>query len=119
MSDLLLRWRDEFPILDTCTYLVSHSLGAMPRAARVHAGRFLDAWDSRGVRAWSEGWWHTSRETGDLLAPLLGVPPGSVTMLQNVSVAQSVIVSSLDFTEPPTANSTPSVPRSRGSVPVA
>ena len=98
MSDALLRWRDEFPILDTCTYLVSHSLGAMPRAARMQAGRFLDAWDSRGVRAWSEGWWHTSRETGDLLAPLLGVPPGSVTMVQNVSVAQSVIVSSLDFT---------------------
>ena len=98
MSDPLLRWRDEFPILDTCTYLVSHSLGAMPRAARVQAGRFLDAWDSRGVRAWSEGWWHTSRETGDLLAPLLGVPSGSVTMVQNVSVAQSVIVSSLDFT---------------------
>ena len=50
------------------------------------------------MRAWSEGWWQTSRETGDLLAPLLGVPPGSVTMVQNVSVAQSVIVSSLDFT---------------------
>jgi kynureninase len=97
MSDPLLRWRAEFPILDTCTYLVSHSLGAMPRTARLQASRFLDAWDSRGVRAWSEGWWHTSRQTGDLLAPLLGVPPGSVTMLQNVSVAQSVIVSSLDF----------------------
>ena len=50
------------------------------------------------MRAWSEGWWQTSRTTGDLLAPLLGVPAGSVTMVQNVSVAQSVIVSSLDFT---------------------
>ena len=98
MTDPLLRWRAEFPILETCTYLVSHSLGAMPREARSQASRFLDAWDTRGVRAWSEGWWQTSRTTGDLLAPLLGVPAGSVTMMQNVSVAQSVIVSSLDFT---------------------
>ena len=34
MTDALLRWRTEFPILETCTYLVSHSLGAMPREAR-------------------------------------------------------------------------------------
>ncbi|BCS34381.1 kynureninase [Luteitalea sp. TBR-22] len=100
MTDPLLRWRAEFPILDTCTYLVSHSLGAMPRAARAQADAFLDAWASRGVRAWSEGWWETSRQTGDLLAPLLGVPAGTVTMVQNVSVAQSAIVSSLDFTGP-------------------
>jgi len=97
LNDPLVRWRPEFPILDTCTYLVSHSLGAMPRAARTQAARFLDAWESRGVRAWSEGWWEVGRETGDLLAPLLGVPAGSVTMVQNVSVAQSVIVSSLDL----------------------
>jgi kynureninase len=95
VTDPLLRWRQEFPILETCTYLVSHSLGAMPRGARIQADRFLDAWQTRGVRAWSEGWWETGRETGDLLAPLLGVPTGAVTMVQNVSVAQSVIVSSL------------------------
>jgi kynureninase len=100
MTDPLLRWRDEFPILDTCTYLVSHSLGAMPRAARAQAQQLLDAWETRGVRAWGEGWWETSRHTGDLLAPLLGVPAGSVTMVQNVSVAQSTVVSALDFSGP-------------------
>jgi len=94
------RWRAEFPILDTCTYLVSHSLGAMPRAARRQAEGYLDAWDRRGVRAWAEGWWETSRTTGDLLAPLLGVAPGSVTMVHNVSVAQGMLVSALDFRGP-------------------
>ena len=100
MGDPLLQWRAEFPILETCTYLVSHSLGAMPRRARAQATRFLDDWDSRGVRAWAEGWWEVGRETGDLLAPLLGVAAGSVTMVQNVSVAQSAIVSSLDLSGP-------------------
>lgn len=100
MGDQLLRWRAEFPILDTCTYLVSHSLGAMPRGARAEAMRFLDGWDTRGVRAWAEGWWEVGRQTGDLLAPLLGVPAGTVTMTQNVSVAQSTIVSALDLSGP-------------------
>ncbi len=100
MTDPLLAWRAEFPILDTCTYLVSHSLGAMPTGARAQADRFLDAWATRGVRAWSEGWWEVGRQTGDLLAPLLGVPAGSVTMVQNVSVAQSTIVSALDLRGP-------------------
>ena len=26
-------YRDRFPILDTCTYLINHSLAAMPAAA--------------------------------------------------------------------------------------
>ncbi|MDB4899223.1 MAG: aminotransferase class, partial [Gemmatimonadetes bacterium] len=32
MTDPLLRFRAEFPILASTTYLVSNSLGAMPRA---------------------------------------------------------------------------------------
>jgi len=86
-------WRSEFPILDTCTYLVSHSLGAMPKTARDHLARFADEWAGRGVRAWHEGWWETGHATGDLLAPILGVRPGTISMHQNVSVAQSVIAS--------------------------
>ena len=31
MTDDLLRWRSEFPIVETCTYLVSHSLGEIQR----------------------------------------------------------------------------------------
>jgi hypothetical protein len=29
--DELLKWRREFPILDRTTYMISNSLGAMPR----------------------------------------------------------------------------------------
>jgi len=92
-SDDLLRWRSEFPILDTCTYLVSHSLGAMPQSAERELLTFADEWRRRGVRAWHEGWWEIGRTTGDLLAPLLGVQPGTISMHQNVTVAQGVIAS--------------------------
>ena len=95
--DPLLKWRAEFPILDTCTYLVSHSLGAMPRGARASVLEFLDTWDTRGVRAWHEGWWEIGRETGDLLAPILGVPKGTISMHQNVTVTMGVVASCYRF----------------------
>src|SRR5215212_3262441 len=92
MNDALAaRWRREFPIVDTCTYLVSHSLGAMPRRAVENVHAFADTWMTRGVRAWSEGWWEIGRAAGDLLAPIVGAPPGSISMHQNASVAQAII----------------------------
>jgi kynureninase len=97
MIDPLMRWRVEFPILETCTYLVSHSLGAMPRAAARELQAYADTWNTRGVRAWSEGWWEIGRETGDLLAPILGVPAGTISIHQNVTVAQGIIASCHSF----------------------
>jgi kynureninase len=91
--DDLSAWRHEFPIVDTCTYLVSHSLGAMPKRAAGYLQQFADEWSSRGVRAWHEGWWDIGRTTGDLLAPILGVPEGAISMHQNVTVAQAIIAS--------------------------
>jgi kynureninase len=92
-SGNLLGWRAEFPILETCTYLVNHSLGAMPQSAERELLAYADEWRRRGVRAWHEGWWEVGRTTGDLLAPLLGVRPGTISMHQNVTVAQGVIAS--------------------------
>ena len=92
-DDPLLAWRREFPIVDTCTYLVSHSLGAMPRRAAGYLQQFADEWSSRGVRAWHEGWWEIGRTTGDLLAPILGVRTGTISMHQNVTVAMAIVAS--------------------------
>src|SRR5687767_8503179 len=92
-DDSLLKWRREFPILDTCTYLVTHSLGAMPRRASAYLQQFADEWSTRGVRAWHEGWWEAGHTTGDLLVPVLGVSKGTISMHQNVTVALAVIAS--------------------------
>jgi kynureninase len=100
MADPLLRWRPEFPILDTCTYLVSHSLGAMPRRTATYLQEYADTWARRGVRAWHEGWWELGRTTGDMLAPVLGVSPGTISMHQNVTVAMAIIASCFTFDGP-------------------
>ena len=93
MPDSLAAWRPEFPIVDTCTYLVSHSLGAMPRRTKMYLQQFADEWSTRGVRAWHEGWWEIGRTTGDLLGPIVGAPAGTISMHQNVTVAQAIVAS--------------------------
>lgn len=95
--DNLLEWRAEFPIVESCTYLVSHSLGAMPARTKTYLEKFANEWGGRGVRAWHEGWWEIGVETGNLLAPILGVAPGTITMHQNATVAQSIVASLFDF----------------------
>ncbi len=97
MNDRLLGWRAEFPILETSTYLVSHSLGAMPRGAVTQLEKYTAAWGSRGVRAWSEGWWDLPTTVGDEIGRIIGAPPGSVVMHPNVSVCQSLVLSCFDF----------------------
>jgi len=93
-------WRSEFPIVETCTYLVSHSLGAMPRKTADYLQQFANQWNTRGVQAWHEGWWEIGRETGNLLAPILGVQPNTISMHQNATVGQSIVASCFSYDGP-------------------
>jgi kynureninase len=100
MNDPLLQYRERFPILSRTKYLVSHSLGAMPEATRDALAEYADLWASRGVRAWGDRWWMMSIEVGDMIAPLIGAPAGSVVMLPNVTTAEAVVLSSFDYEAP-------------------
>jgi kynureninase len=99
-EDPLLRFRDRFPILKRTKYLVSHSLGAMPAATKEALDEYADLWATRGVRAWGDKWWLMSIEVGDIIAPLIGAPHGSVVMLPNVTTAEAVVLSSFQYTPP-------------------
>ena len=98
-SDPLLAWRDEFPILARTTYMVSHSLGAMPRRTADSLSEFTATWASRGVRAWHEGWWEMSVTVGDLIGSIIGAGPGEVVMNQNASTGQWVVASCFNWQE--------------------
>lgn len=87
--------RDRFPILADTTYLVSHSLGAMPATVHGAMADYASTWGTRGIRAWAEGWWDLPLAVGDELAPIIGAPPRSIAMHQNVSVCQSLVLSCL------------------------
>lgn len=91
--DELLKWRSEFPILAKTVYLISHSLGAMPRATYDRLHEYADLWATRGVRAWAEGWWNMPVTIGNEVGRIIGADPETVVMHQNVSICQSLILS--------------------------
>src|ERR1700675_4289405 len=96
----LLKWGGEFPILDRTTYMISNSLGAMPRGVYEGLRSYADSWADRGVRAWEEGWWEMAVGVGDQIAPLIGAGPGEISLHQNVTLTQAVISSCFDFRGP-------------------
>jgi len=98
LADDLLKWRSHFPILEKTVYLISHSLGAMPRETYESLQEYADAWATRGVRAWAEGWWDMPMTLGDEVARIIGAEAQSVVMHQNVSICQSLILSCFDPT---------------------
>ncbi len=86
-------FRDRFPILADTTYLINHSLGAMPAAAEERVLEYARTWKTRGVRAWGEGWWTMPMSVGDQVGRIIGAPPGSTVMHQNVAIAEAIVLS--------------------------
>jgi kynureninase len=89
----LTDYRERFPILRDTTYLINHSLGAMPATVEARMLEFARTWNARGIRAWAEGWWEMPLTVGDQVGRIIGAAPGSTVMHQNVAVAEAVVLS--------------------------
>src|SRR3954452_7153595 len=89
----LLDYRAQFPILEDCTYLINHSLAAMPAKAEDNLLEYARMWRERGIRSWGEGWWEMPVTVGDQIGRIVGAPAGSTVMHQNVTVAEMVVLS--------------------------
>lgn len=96
-ANSLLALRDEFPILEKTNYLVSNSLGPMPRTVPEKLAEYARDWGDLGVKAWNRGWWEMPVEVGNSIAPLINADAGEVAMMPNVTIAQSAVVSAVDF----------------------
>jgi kynureninase len=97
VSDELSRWRAEFPALDKSVYMVSHSLGAMPKRAYDYLREFADLWVNRGINAW-ENWLPEVDRAAERIGSIIGAPAGTMVMFTNVSQIQAVMASCLDYT---------------------
>jgi kynureninase len=89
----LLDYRSDFPILEHTTYLINHSLAAMPMKAEERLAEYARMWSERGIRAWREGWWTMPMTVGDQIGRIVGAPGGSTVMHQNVAIAEAVVLS--------------------------
>jgi kynureninase len=97
VNDPLLGFREEFPILATTNYLVSNSLGPMPKRVPQRLAEYTRAWGELGVRAWATDWWERPVSVGNEIAPLIAAGESEVVMMPNVSLAQSAVISAMDF----------------------
>ena len=97
--DPLLAFREEFPILEKTTYLVSNSLGPMPRTVPAKLAEYARDWGDLGVKAWNRGWWELPVDVGNEIAPLINADAGEIAMMPNVTIAQTAVLSSIDFTK--------------------
>ncbi len=91
-----LELRAQFPMLATSTYLVSHSMGAAPLAAKAALEAYWEEWAAEGPEAW-EMWLPRIAEIADGIGAIVGAPAGSVFLGPNVSVMQAAIATCLDF----------------------
>jgi kynureninase len=96
-SDPLLVFREEFPILEKTRYLVSNSLGPMPRTVPDRLAEYARDWGELGVKAWNRGWWEKPIDLGNEIAPLINASDGEVVMMPNVTIAQTAVLSAIDF----------------------
>jgi kynureninase len=99
-DDRLLGWREEFPTVAQTLHFISHSLGAMPRGAETALIEYARVWRTRSIRAWGEAWFALPTQLGDRVGGIFGAAPGSVSIHQNVTTAQAVALSAIDFTPP-------------------
>lgn len=98
--DELLKWRSEFPILENSTYMISNSLGAMPKRVYQQMHEYAETWATRGVRAWEEGWWEMAVSVGDKVGAIIGAGAGEISLHQNVTLTQAIIYSCFELSGP-------------------
>jgi kynureninase len=97
MDILAEKYRANFPILSTSCYMISNSLGAMPREVEAELMSYTDLWQREGVEAWHE-WFPFVDEISGLVANLIGAEARDVTLIHNLTVGSALIASALDFT---------------------
>lgn len=85
--------RENFPILDKCVYLISNSLGAVPKQVQKSLDRFYELWAEEGVTAWDKEWWLLSQTVGNQLAFHLKAEEDTVSMMTNATLCHWVALS--------------------------
>jgi kynureninase len=93
----LERWRTEFPILQTRTYLNSCSLGALSRRSMGYLGEYQALWNTMGASAWYELWMGRLAQLRGEVARMWNARENEIALSPSVSGALSSIASSIDY----------------------
>ncbi len=97
VADSLLEYRKQFPALEECVHLISHSLGCVPARARDDLGEFFELWQTKSITAWGD-WLPEVDRAAERIAKIISAQPGTVIMHHNVSGIMAVLASCLEYT---------------------
>jgi kynureninase len=97
VANSLLEHRKEFPALESCVHLISHSLGCMPAQAADDLAAFAELWRTKSITAW-EDWLPEVDRAAERIEKIISAPRGTVVMHTNVSTVMAVVASCFDFT---------------------
>ena len=80
--------KDQFVLPEGMVYLDGNSLGPLPRVVADRLARAVtDEWGQHLIKGWNlDDWMGQPGRVGNLIAPLIGAPEGSVTMGDTLSV---------------------------------
>lgn len=95
----LADYREEFPVVENKTYLISASLGPVPRRAKAYLHNYMDAWEMVGApeQVWFEHIFPQIARIKALFGHVIGADPTELAMRLNVSQAVSSLASAIDF----------------------
>jgi kynureninase len=92
-------WRDEFPVLERKTYLISASLGPVSRRSQRYLEEYMDAWATKGApdHVWLEDIFPRMASLKRSFAALAGCDVDEIALTTNISIALSTVASCLDL----------------------
>jgi kynureninase len=92
-------WREEFPVLERKSYLISASLGPVSRRSQRYLAEYMDAWATKGApdHVWLEDIFPRMAALKGSFAALTGCEPDEVALTTNISIALSTIASAIDL----------------------
>jgi kynureninase len=95
----LERYRQEFPVVQRKSYLISASLGPVSERAKRHLDEFIAGWATIGAPEpfWFGRIFPEIREVKRLYAGMIGAEPAEMAVTTNVTMALSSVLSCLDF----------------------
>lgn len=101
LHELAEKYRPEFPIFRSATYLNSCSLGALSERSRSALAEFADLWGRWGASAWHEHWLAAAQDVRSAFARLVGADENETALAPSISAALATVTSALPFDQRP------------------
>jgi kynureninase len=98
----LAGYREEFPVLERKTYLISASLGPVSHRSERYLAEYMEAWATKGApdHVWLEDIFPRMDALKRTFGGLAGCDPGELAITTNISIAIATVASCLDFSGP-------------------